>query len=56
MNIYGVYLWENTLTGEIVFIGMASKVKMSGQLGSHSIENSLVASKGRINGLDTQNH
>lgn len=52
VNTYGVYLWENTQTGEIIYIGMAGKVKTNGQLGSHSIENRLVASRGRIDGID----
>lgn len=53
-NTYGVYIWENTATREIVYIGMAGKIKTNGQLGSHSIENRLCASRGRINGLDIQ--
>ena len=52
VNSYGVYIWENTQTGEIVYIGMAGKVKTNGQLGSHSIENRLVASRGKYNGRD----
>ena len=52
VNTYGVYLWENTQTGEIVYIGMAGKIKTNGQLGSHSIENRLVATRGRIDGID----
>lgn len=51
-NSYGVYVWENTLTNEIVYIGMAGKVKTNGQMGSHSLINRLVASRGRINGRD----
>jgi len=52
VNTYGVYLWENTETGEIIYIGMAGKIKTNGQLGSHSIENRLVATRGRIDGID----
>lgn len=51
-NSYGVYIWENTQSGEIIYIGMAGKVKTNGQLGSHSIENRLVATRGKINGRD----
>jgi hypothetical protein len=54
LNTYGVYIWVNTITGEIIYIGMAGKIKTNGQLGSHSIENRLLASRGRINGLDIQ--
>lgn len=52
VNTYGVYLWENTQTGEIVYIGMAGKIKTNGQLGSHSIENRLIATRGKVNGRD----
>lgn len=52
VNTYGVYLWENTHTGEIIYIGMAGKIKTNGQLGSHSIENRLIATRGKVNGRD----
>lgn len=52
LNTYGVYLWGNTETGEILYIGMAGKVKTNGQLGSHSIENRLIATRGKVNGRD----
>lgn len=52
VNTYGVYLWENTETGEVLYIGMAGKVKTNGQLGSHSIENRLIATRGKVNGRD----
>lgn len=52
LNTYGVYLWINTETGEILYIGMAGKVKTNGQLGSHSIENRLIATRGKVNGRD----
>jgi hypothetical protein len=52
VNTYGVYLWENSETREIVYIGMAGKIKTNGQLGSHSIENRLIATRGKINGRD----
>lgn len=51
-NSYGVYIWENTLSGEIIYIGMAGKVKTNGQMGFHSIENRLVATRGKVNGRD----
>jgi hypothetical protein len=51
-NSYGVYIWENTQTGEIVYVGMAGKVKTNGQMGSHSLENRLIASRGKIDGRD----
>ncbi|UOK42516.1 MULTISPECIES: hypothetical protein [Flavobacterium] len=51
-NSYGVYIWVKTQTGEIIYIGMAGKVKTNGQMGSHSIENRLVATRGKVNGRD----
>jgi hypothetical protein len=51
-NSYGVYIWENTQTGEIVYVGMAGKIKTNGQMGSHSLENRLIASRGKVNGRD----
>lgn len=51
-NSYGVYIWVNTQTGEIVYVGMAGKVKTNGQMGSHSLENRLIASRGKVNGRD----
>lgn len=49
---FGVYIWENTITNEVVYIGMAGRVKTNGQMGSHSLIKRLVASRGRVNGLD----
>lgn len=51
-NSYGVYIWENTNSGEIVYVGMAGKIKTNGLMGSHSLENRLIASRGKVNGLD----
>jgi hypothetical protein len=51
-NTYGVYIWLNSISGEIIYIGMAGKVKTNGQLGNHSIENRLIATRGKVNGKD----
>jgi len=44
---FGVYVWVDKATGEIVYIGMAGKIKTDGTLGDHSIQNRLVASRGK---------
>ncbi len=51
-DTYGVYIWVNSKSGEIIYIGMAGKVKTNGQLGNHSIENRLIATRGKVNGRD----
>lgn len=44
---FGVYIWENIETNEIVYIGMAGKVKTDGSLGDHSLQHRLLASRGK---------
>lgn len=44
---FGVYIWVNTKTNEIVYIGMAGKIKTDGTLGDHSVQNRLLASRGK---------
>ena len=44
---HGVYLWENSLNGDIVYIGMAGKLKSDGSIGHHSISKRLTASRGK---------
>jgi len=44
---FGVYIWMDDKTEEIVYIGMAGKVKTDGTLGDHSIQNRLLASRGK---------
>jgi hypothetical protein len=44
---FGVYIWLDTTTNEIVYIGMAGKVKTDGTLGDHSVQNRLLASRGK---------
>lgn len=51
---HGVYVWSNTATGEVVYIGMAGKFKADGKPCTHSIQNRLVASRGKISGTDIQ--
>jgi hypothetical protein len=46
-NLYGVYVWVDNLTNQIIYIGMAGKIKNNGELGNHSILNRLTASRGK---------
>lgn len=43
----GVYVWVNSSTKEVVYIGMAGKIKTNGTIGSHSLQNRLLASRGK---------
>jgi hypothetical protein len=44
---YGVYIWVNKKTTEILYIGMAGRIKTDGSWGYHSIQNRLLASRGK---------
>lgn len=44
---FGAYVWVDKKTAEILYIGMAGKVKTDGTLGEHSIQNRLLASRGK---------
>lgn len=44
---FGVYVWVDKSSEEIVYIGMAGKIKTDGTLGDHSIQNRLLASRGK---------
>lgn len=44
---FGVYIWVDKTTEEIVYIGMAGKIKTDGSLGDHSIQKRLLASRGK---------
>lgn len=44
---FGVYIWVDTASNEVVYIGMAGKIKTDGTLGDHSIQNRLLASRGK---------
>lgn len=44
---FGVYVWTDKKSGEILYIGMAGKIKTDGTLGNHSIQERLIASRGR---------
>jgi hypothetical protein len=46
-NKFGVYIWLDTATNEIIYIGMAGKIKTDGTFGDHSIQNRLLASRGK---------
>lgn len=43
----GIYIWLNTSNNEIVYIGMAGKVKTHGTLSNHSVQKRLLASRGK---------
>lgn len=54
-NQIGVYLWENSKTKEILYIGMAGKVKTDGEFANHSVQKRLLASRGKdLLGKDIQ--
>jgi len=44
---HGVYIWVNKKTAEIIYIGMAGRIKTDGSLVDHSIQNRLLASRGK---------
>ncbi len=46
-NKFGVYIWVNIRTDEIVYIGMAGKIKTDGSLSAHSVQKRLLASRGK---------
>lgn len=46
-NCFGIYVWVNSLTSEIVYIGMAGKIKTDGSIGDHSLRKRLKASRGK---------
>ena len=51
----GVYIWENNSTKEILYIGMAGKVKTNGEFVNHSVQKRLLAPRGKdLLGKDIQ--
>lgn len=44
---FGIYIWFDSSTNEIVYIGMAGKIKTDGSQSDHSIQNRLLASRGK---------
>ena len=46
-NRNGVYLWVNSGNNEIIYIGMAGKIKSNGKYGNHSIQKRLLAARGK---------
>ena len=44
---FGVYVWIDASTNDIVYIGMAGKIKTDGTLCDHSVQNRLLASRGK---------
>jgi hypothetical protein len=47
LDKYGVYIWTDSKTDEIFYIGMAGKIKTDGSLSNHSIQKRLLASRGK---------
>ena len=51
----GVYIWENNKIKEILYIGMAGKVRTNGEFVNHSVQKRLLASRGKdLLGIDIQ--
>ena len=46
-NKFGVYIWINKNSSEVIYIGMAGKIKTDGSIGDHPIRKRLTASRGR---------
>jgi hypothetical protein len=46
-NSFGIYIWVDAETQEVIYIGMAGKIKSSGALCSHTLCNRLTASRGK---------
>lgn len=44
---FGVYAWADKVKNEIVYFGMAGKIKADGTMGIHTIQNRLLASRGK---------
>ena len=58
--IFGVYIWVNPYTGEVLYIGMSGKLKWTDERksevapGSYSVQKRLVSSRGTLDGkIDT---
>jgi len=45
---HGIYIWENDESKEIIYIGMAGKIKQNGIIGDHSLDQRLKASREQI--------
>jgi hypothetical protein len=46
-SAFGIYIWVNKMNGQIIYIGMAGRVKQNGSLSIHSLQNRLLASRGK---------
>ena len=42
---FGIYVWVDKTKSEVVYIGMAGKIKTNGSIGSHSVQQRLLASR-----------
>jgi hypothetical protein len=47
LDLPGIYMWEIPTTEEVIYIGMAGKIKQTGQLVNHSVRKRLMASRGK---------
>ena len=47
LDLPGIYMWELPATEEVIYIGMAGKIKQTGQLVNHSVRKRLMASRGK---------
>src|SRR5690554_2610498 len=56
-NKFGIYLWINKVTNEVIYMGMAGRINARGGYGGHTLRKRLVASRMRKNMIDIQtNH
>lgn len=44
-KLYGIYLWINTANKEVIYIGMAGKIKNNGSISGHTLCDRLKASR-----------
>lgn len=52
---FGIYIWVNSNTNEILYIGKAGTIKQDGQFSKHTVRDRLLASRGKDkNGKDVQ--
>jgi hypothetical protein len=47
LDRFGIYLWANSGTDVIHYIGMAGKIKNDGSFSNHSLRKKLIASRGK---------
>lgn len=47
LSNYGVYIWTLPCTGEVVYVGVAGKIKNNGGYGDHCLQRRLTAARDR---------